>query len=170
MAKKAAKKSQKIYRTRGELAAAFGVSARTVSIWLGAADFPGRSGNPFCRDGHFPDAEIREWLEDRKKRTKSESQGTLDEARQKSIVTKTEIDELKLQERRGELVELSVVKRELARAVTVARQSLAALPETMIRMMPADTDQRIVDDLRLSLQRVVDGACDSVATAMEADE
>ncbi len=51
--------------TRAECAQHFGVSQRAVGYWLNEPDFPGRSGSPGRRDGHFPLDEIATWLDRR---------------------------------------------------------------------------------------------------------
>ena len=57
-------------KTAAETAAYFGVHRRTVHDWCGDPSFPGRPGKPGMRNGHFPVAEIRQWLAARKARRK----------------------------------------------------------------------------------------------------
>lgn len=158
--------TERIHRTRAEIAAALGVSVRTISDWCQDPTFPGRPGDALVGDGHFPEQEIRDWQEKRSI-SGGEQSAQVNAARAKDLEVSTALKLLKLAERRGQLVEIAVVQAELGRAVSLARQKLTPLPDILIRILPDTMDPRLREEYRERVARAVSDACESIAMAME---
>jgi predicted DNA-binding transcriptional regulator AlpA len=158
--------TERIHRTRAEIAAALGVSVRTISDWCQDPTFPGRPGDALVGDGHFPEQEIRDWLEKRNT-AGGENSVLVNAARARDLEVSTALKLLKLQERRCQLVEVAIVQAELGRAVGLARQKLTPLPDILIRILPDTMDSRLREEYRERVARAVADACESIAMALE---
>lgn len=156
-----------VHRTRADIAAAVGVSVRTISDWCADPTFPGKPGDALTRDGYFPESKIRDWMTAKGTGDESDSK-PLHATRVRHLETKTQLDLLKLQERRGELVEVQVVCRELARAVNLARQKLTPLPDILMRMLPEEMDERVKAEYYAQIKRAIDDSYEAIAEAIEA--
>ena len=128
-----------ILRTRAECAQFFGVHVRTVASWLLEPDFPGRAGDKGEQNGYFPASRISQWMQARARSSAAVPNPT----RQKLEEVKLAQAEHKLLVERGQLVPLEVVAAEVQRAHSIAINRLLALPDKLVELLPADTDERL---------------------------
>jgi phage terminase Nu1 subunit (DNA packaging protein) len=157
--------TETIHRTRADIARALGVAVRTISDWATDPTFPGRMGEALSGDGHFPESVIREWARSRGRSDDEDSTSFNAERRRKTEI-ESQLLALKLQQRRGELVEIELVAGEIGRAVAMARQKLTPLAEIVFRMLPDSMDVRVKDELRAKVEAAVVEACEAVASAV----
>lgn len=154
--------TDRIFRTRDEVAQAFGVTARKVSHWIADPTFPGRPGDKFEKNGHFPENEIRDWLE-KNKADENTVQHQLMEA-------KLELERYKLAEKQGKLIDISVVEIERQRSATIAKEALKQLPFHLVALLPPETSEDLKGQIRVRAERTIDTVCEQIAKQIEDDE
>jgi hypothetical protein len=165
-----------IARTYAELAAGLGMSGRQperiLQRWAKREGFPGRPGDPGKANGHFPIAEIREWIA---LQGGSVSAGTDDEeladvARRVKLLELEEKEQAAL-ERLGRLADVDEVAQFARTVVANAKAVLGSIEDELIAMLPAETPaevrrqayrriQRRRDDLLTELARLIEGDTD----------
>jgi phage terminase Nu1 subunit (DNA packaging protein) len=150
-------KERQIAKTQADVARHFTVAERTVAYWL-ARGCPGEPGN-------YDLDEIAAWRE-------REGQGRSDEDANKSrfLQVKTEREQLKLEEERGDLVKVDPIVRLFTRHIAEARSRLDQLPDqitaAVARVVPAEE----LDGIRRRVQDTLDDAYQSLADLLKAEE
>jgi hypothetical protein len=144
-----------------DLAQFFGVETLDVETWLarGMPTDP-ESAEAWLVDQGFAGYEPDE-AEPAPKAKKSAGPSTKEE-REK---VKLELERLKLQEVRGEVLALDEVVAEMTRQHALAVQKLKGLTSLLIELLPADTPLLILNDFRARARKVISDACDDIATA-----
>jgi len=142
----------RIVRTIHDVAQHFGKSERTIVYWK-ARGMP-RHEHPV---GYDLDA-IAAWRE-------QEGLSNTDEDRERAQLAKVqrEMAELKLQQLRGELVELEPVRRLIARQIYVSRTHLEQLPDRVLACQPPTTKTRILKQIRRDVLQAVDQTSATIA-------
>lgn len=132
-----------------------GISRRTLTEWQHLPGFPGRSG-------YFPINDIMRWNEQRDKKVNqyaTQSESDENKKRRPDLTIKEQRDLLKLQQERGELVEIDVVTGVLSRGVAFAKAELALIAGKVESRLPAELGDDLVRLIREQINRAVDEAC-----------
>lgn len=154
------------------------------ATWLGRNGFPGKSG-------YYPIEEINRWLVER---AKNQTQGPLSKAavvaanelgvelvrKQESTVTTETIsqikidrqkyarrlDELKIAEKEGRLVDRELVKQEILRHHALAFQFLSQIPNLVSSVLPPDIPQEVRHDFMRRAESLIRSGIDSFLDAI----
>lgn len=128
--------------TRQALADVFGVSLPTIDAWV-------RKGCPFVEKGgrgqewQFNTAQVSKWLRDR---DVEEATGgipdDLDELKIREQKAKTELTELELAERKGEVALIAEFERAQAMAFAAIRANIMNVPQRAVLQLLGETDER----------------------------
>lgn len=156
-----------VLRTKGEVAQFFEVAVRTVGEWLNDPAFPGKSGSPGKRDGFFPIKEMVDWKKDREASAQPNQHGAVDTTRQELQKVKLAEARLKLERAQGVTVDLGLVLQVVQYANDIARQQLRAIPELVIKSLPASVDSRVAGQVRTEVERIVNRSCVAIADIIE---
>ena len=155
-----------ILRTRAEVAEYFGVNVRTVAGWIAMADFPGRSGDKFERNGEFPVRAIDEWLSKRELGPYRSGESDDDSIRELRLV-KIALAKLELERKSGELVDREEVARFIGQQHAIAKQILGGIVSQVMSSLPGDLDDFVKDDVRARLDLVFKKCCAAFAAKFE---
>ncbi len=153
--------TERVFRTRDEAAAAFGVTVRKISHWLTQPDFPGKSADPLQKNGYFPEKAIREWLE-KNGSTESPVQHELSQV-------KLELERYKLAEKQGKLIEVEVVELERLRTAAIVKEKLKQLSFELVSVLPSDTLPAIKEQVKSKADYIIQTVCEQVARGIEED-
>jgi len=113
----------RIVRTQREVAETLGVSPRTVRLWR-------QRGMPRRPDGRYDLSEIRRWRQEHVGGVGG-SKTAVERLREVTIryrEVRTELEKIKLQRERGELVSLEEAARDVATRLRDMRRRLEAIP------------------------------------------
>src|ERR1019366_10758332 len=149
--KKPKKTAKRNFRklTRDELASFYHVTVRTVDRWI-------TDECPRHADGTFDPAKVFQWRLDR---AVADGSLNLNAERAKLARAQTEKAELDLAERRGELIDLQVARREIRAICSAARDRLMGLPE---RLAPVIVGIVSVPEMFSRLTLATNEALDSI--------
>lgn len=139
-----------ILKTRNDIAALLRVAPTVAGVLVKEPDFP----SPWSRKA------ILRWHEERGPASLFKS--STKEERDK---IKLELERLKLDKERGEVLGLEDVIAEMTRQHSLAVQKLKNLVNLLITILPSDTPALIVEDFRARARKVIADACDDLATA-----
>ncbi|MHC4712020.1 MAG: terminase small subunit [Planctomycetota bacterium] len=158
---------------RSELAAIFGCSVNTIDAQV-------RRGMPYVRRSAgrgggiagwlFDTAACIHWREERRAAEAAEVGKTekLEEARRRLVVAQAALEELKLEELRGEVVRVDVVAEVLAEVLGAVRSKVLALETKLTPRIPAiknrPTARRLVQE---AVEEVLSELCDSDSLTRE---
>jgi len=162
---------------RSRLAALHGVSLPTIDAWV-------REGMPVVKRGsrgvewEFDPAACYAWRMQReldKSKREADAGGgdpeSLDALERRKLLAQTVEAELKLAKARGEVADVALMERNLARAFATVRASLRQVPSRAVSLLIGETDERRFKSVLL---QEIDQALDVLATAdlmaEEADE
>lgn len=154
--------TDRVFRTRDEVAKAFGVTVRKVSHWIADPTFPGKPGDALQKNGHFPENAIREWLS-------NQSQGQTP-LQQELLATKVELEKYKLAEKQGKLIDVEVVELERVRTATIVKEKLKQLAFELVAILPPDTNESIRSQLKSKADYIIQTVCEQVARGIEEDD
>ena len=128
--------------TRQALADVFGVSLPTIDAWV-------RKGCPFVEKGgrgqewQFNTAQVSKWLRDR---DVEEATGgipdDLEELKLREQKAKTELTELELAERKGEVALIAEFERAQAMVFAAIRANIMNVPQRAVLQLLGETDER----------------------------
>ena len=128
--------------TRQALADVFGVSLPTIDAWV-------RKGCPFVEKGgrgqewQFNTAQVSKWLRDR---DVEEATGgipdDMDELKLRKQKAETELAELELAERKGEVALIAEFERAQAMAFAAIRANIMNVPQRAVLQLLGETDER----------------------------
>lgn len=132
-----------IAKTRAEAARLLGVSSRTLSEWMGIDGFPGRSGNAFDRNGHFPIEAIKRWrVEVLGARSLAGSGLTTDDSgsqlRLRKLAAETAKREIEVEKECGRLIDRETHLGTVVAALSAARSIAEEFPDRVVAYLPAD--------------------------------
>lgn len=150
-------KQRQTVRTQAEIANHFGVADRTVAYWRGR----GMPGEP----GDYDLDEIAAWR-DREGLARVDANSVKAEGQR----IDNELKQLKLDQMRGELVAIDVIVRLFTRHIHEAKAILDQVPDRAISALPAKTPRKIRTSVRDECRKIVDGACQSIADLLKAEE
>lgn len=129
--------------TRQALADVFGVSLPTIDAWV-------RKGCPFVEKGgrgqewQFNTAQVSKWLRDR---DVEEATGgipdDLEELKLREQKAKTELTELELAERKGEVALIEEFEKVWAMSMGQLRQNILNVPQRAVLQLLGETDERV---------------------------
>lgn len=128
--------------TRQALADVFGVSLPTIDAWV-------RKGCPFVEKGgrgqewQFNTAQVSKWLRDRdvEEATGGIPDG-LEELKLREQKAKTELTELELAERKGEVALIAEFERAQAMVFAAIRANIMNVPQRAVLQLLGETDER----------------------------
>lgn len=147
--------------TRQALADVFGVSLPTIDAWV-------RKGCPFVEKGgrgrewQFNTAQVSKWLRDR---DVEEATGgipdDLEELKLREQKAKTELTELELAERKGEVALIAEFERIWAMSMGQLRQNILGVPQRAVLQLLGETDERVFkeklkNEIVLALEQTVE--------------
>ena len=128
--------------TRQALADVFGVSLPTIDAWV-------RKGCPFVEKGgrgqewQFNTAQVSKWLRDR---DVEEATGgipdDMDELKLRKQKAETELAELELAERKGEVALIAEFERAQAMVFAAIRANIMNVPQRAVLQLLGETDER----------------------------
>ena len=128
--------------TRQALADVFGVSLPTIDAWV-------RKGCPFVEKGgrgqewQFNTAQVSKWLRDR---DVEEATGgipdDLEELKLREQKAKTELTELELAERKGEVALIAEFERAQSMVFAAIRANIMNVPQRAVLQLLGETDER----------------------------
>jgi len=150
-------RSRQTVRTQAEIANHFGVADRTVAYWRGR----GMPGEP----GDYDLDEIEAWRE-REGLARVDANSVKAEGQR----IDNELKQLKLDQARGTLVAIDVIVRLFIRHIHEAKAILDQVPDRAVSALPAKTPRKIRTSVRAECRKIVDGACQSIADLLTAEE
>ena len=178
-----AKPAPVVLKTIGALAKHYGVRQNTIAHhWLADPSFPGKPAKPGGRDGRFELDAIDMWLIDREQsRTSGARSSAAVKAAERQGVEladpvsaksrKAEVDlqlsQLKLQQKRGQLIDRTIVRAEILRQHAILQQTVLQIPHMFREVLPVDLDQEIKADFVRRAEIQVQKACDSFREGLE---
>ena len=165
---------EKIATTRGETAAHFGVSVRTIADWQRDEGFPGRPGSPGRQDGYYPLGKIETWLRDREALL-----GSLDSnapsaaggagSRNAFWHVKAQRAQLELERELGTILDVEETAAFLERLVATARAMLESLPDKVVALLPPDVPDSVRSAVHQSVNQQLDAAYEILEELTRAD-
>lgn len=144
----------RVVRNRADVANHFGCNEHTVSSWQRRPGFPGRPATPGRHDGHYPLDEIEEWLQqhvrpnDPAQRECGTYDDTVKSERARLLGIQCEERELRLRQKRDELVGVEVVTAFMARVINQAAAVIDEIPDRVLSHIPQD----VAGDARKSIR------------------
>jgi terminase small subunit / prophage DNA-packing protein len=150
-----------------QLASMFGVHRSTISQWqadgmpvLKRSSKGGKGGG-----NQFDTADVLDWYKKRaiKSATGSDDdQLPIEEVRRRKIAAEAELQELELAKKKGEVIELSEVKRDLIDKMVNLRSAMRKVPERCVLRVVGEEDETKVKEIILSevddaLERTIGG-------------
>jgi len=156
IAEQAGRVEQTIARNRADVARHFGVNEHTVSVWQRRDGFPGRPATPGKHDGHYPIQEIDEWLQTIRRNDPAQREcGTHDDTvkseRARLLGIQCEERELRLRQKRDELIGVEVVTAFMSRVINQAAAVIDEIPDRVLSHIPQEVQaaarRAIRDDL-----------------------
>ena len=159
-----------VLRTKGAVAAHFGVHKRTVGEWLDVPSFPGKSGGPGKSNGRFPVEAIEAWLVSEGRTSSARPIGAQEGPHRDLLVVKVKRAQLELAREMNEVVSVAGVERFISRVVTGAASKLEEIPDRVDAVVAdvMDSDQRL--RIRKMIVDVVDGVRTEIAELVTGDE
>lgn len=141
---------------RAECAREWGVAERTISGWQHREGFPGRPADPGKKNGYYPLDEIDEWLVAQGihptksvRRAGGGAMSDADEQVKRERIRLLEVQraerELRLAEKRGELIEVATVTAFIARQINQAGPLIDEIPDRALAKLPPDLSQEARD-------------------------
>lgn len=132
-----------IAKTRAEAARLLGVHVRTFAEWMALDGFPGKPGNKFDRNGHFPIEAIKRWrVEVLGARSLAGSGLTTDDTgsqlRLRKLAAETAKRELEFEQACGRLIERDTHLGTVVAALSAARSIAEEFPDRVVAYIPAD--------------------------------
>lgn len=163
-----AKKPKGIILNRADLATAHGVSMPTIDSWVRAGcpcEQIGGKGSPY----QFNSADVINWRIERERRSRSkgsldDGSETLDNAQRRSARAKADLDEIKLAEKRGEVVPIRHVVQEFGRLLSNLRARILAVP---VKLAPSVHAAETVEDKRSAIETALRDALSESVSALE---
>ena len=129
--------------TRQGVADIFGVSLPTVDSWI-------RSGCPFLRKGgrgqewQFNTSHVSKWLQDRAvDEVTGDIPDDIEALKIRKAKAETELAELELAEKRGEVALISEFERAQAMAYGTIRTNILNVPQRAVLQLLGETDERV---------------------------
>ena len=128
--------------TRQALADVFGVSLPTIDAWV-------RKGCPFVEKGgrgqewQFNTAQVSKWLRDRDvEEATGDIPDDMDELKLRKQKAETELAELELAERKGEVALIAEFERAQAMVFAAIRANIMNVPQRAVLQLLGETDER----------------------------
>lgn len=157
-----APKVSRVVANRCEVAQHFGVNEHTVSVWQRRPGFPGRAATPGRRDGYYPLDEIETWREEsilqNDPATRDTNGTTHDDSVKagRSRLLKIQCDEreLRLAEKRGELIPVATATSCLERLVNQSGAIIDELPDRVLSCLPSDLSESARKAVRDTVSQV----------------
>ena len=159
-----AKTQHGITLNRSDLAAAHGVSLPTVDTWV-------RAGCPCEREGgkgsaySFNSKEVIDWrlAQAREGKRKDGNLGTLDEAKLRREVANAELTEIDLAEKRGEVVPVEHVAKQVGKLLANVRARMLAIPT---KVAPLTQTAGSIEEARAAIEdHIRDGLSELVSAS-----
>ena len=128
--------------TRQALADVFGVSLPTIDAWV-------RKGCPFVEKGgrgqewQFNTAQVSKWLRDRDvEEATGDIPDDMDELKLRKQKAETELAELELAEKKGEVALIAEFERAQAMVFAAIRANIMNVPQRAVLQLLGETDER----------------------------
>lgn len=145
-----------VVHTIGEAALALGVAPRTLAGWLTDSTFPGKAGQPGCRDGVFPIAAIRAWHTATHGVTDKTSSSDEEAAQAKRLKALIDADraQLSLERELGSILDAEEQERFLRRLIATAKSLHEELPDRVEVRLPGDLSAEV----RLRIRQAIEAS------------
>jgi len=153
-------REENVVGAAGDVANHFGVSERTVQYWRNK----GMPGEP----GYFNLDAIALWRTEQGHASGQQTPST--RIREELLEIEKETKAARLQQLRGELVELDPVRRAGIRHIFEAKAILERIPDEVLALLPAKTPARVKRPIREQVLQLVDAACQGLADMLRTAE
>lgn len=147
-------------RTIPDVAKFFNVSSKTVDKWL-KQGMPGRPGPRGKQDGYFLVHKMRAWIQAREKRLGFTNDATSE--REKLTRVNRKLREIVYAEKLGAVLPVETVGVAFLRAINEAKTQLEQMPAAILKILPAGLDQPTRRRVRERIERLIEGACSTLA-------
>lgn len=146
---------------RAQLADFFGIALTTVDVWVKAGcpvQQRGSAGVPW----EFNSRDIHQWQLDQKvAQATGDKPKEADDVKLRKLLAETEMVELELAKKKGEVVELPLVERALSQAFADVQARLRNLPGRLAPQLLGETEERRFKDVMLG---EIDEALEELST------